>query len=115
MSSFATYTPKRGDTVHLRLPACDHLTGRYRVARTSPQIKLERISGIPKSFYIQRDEIAAFITGGYVTPIDPAELERDRKAIELRSAAPLRSRRAIAQADVDGLALFDAHRSPQLF
>ena len=43
----------------------------------------------------------------------PATTERDRALIQLRAAAPLR--RPSGQHDVDGLGLFDAHRSPTLF
>lgn len=41
------------------------------------------------------------------------EIERTRQLLELRANAPLRKPRE--QHDVDGLGLFDAHRSPTLF
>jgi hypothetical protein len=47
-----------------------------------------------------------------------ADHERAQEIVRLRSASPLRyrpGRPPTAQAEVDGLALFDQHRSPKLF
>lgn len=45
----------------------------------------------------------------------PADRERQRQMIELMQRSPKRYRRApVPQEDVDGLAIFDAYRSPSL-
>lgn len=118
MTSFPTWTPRDGDIIHVRFPDTPALTGRFTV---------EDSNGGPGRFFNLRDHRDNTVTGcirlremqdwhekGLLTPIDPAEIERDRKALELRSLAPLKGRRNFAQDDVDGLALFDAHRSPTL-
>lgn len=110
----AGFTPRDGSVIHLsrhnwyQLPA-----GRYTLREFEGRgvFNIETSDGpiavtVPDLQFQHRN--------GHLTPIDPAELERDRKALELRTLAPLRSRRAMPQADVDGLALFDSVRSPAM-
>lgn len=112
MTDFNTWTPRPGTYVHLRgdnrwqVPA-----GRYLMnAHSSPGSIGMKGSG--HTFAVDVEELQAEHGRAIATPIDPADIERDRKAIALRTLAPLRSR--TAQADVDGLGLFDHHRSPAM-
>lgn len=117
MTDFHTWTPREGDVVHYRNDAKPAMTGRYTVeispagARYGFNLRSQRdgtVTGL-----ISPPVLPYLCKQGIVTPIDPADIERERKALELRTIAPLRSRSA--QHDVDGLGLFDHHRSPGLF
>jgi hypothetical protein len=113
MTSFPTWTPRDGDIVHLArnnfwsLPA-----GRYTLKLWNG-VGFELVDH-KGPLAVARASLFEAFADGQLTPIDPAELERDRQAMNLRRLAPLRSRRPVPQIDVDGLALFDAHRSPTL-
>lgn len=117
MAKLDTWTPRVGDIVHFRDDKNPEIAGRYR---------LDLKDGEPGYFaftllrtgkahmLIKPCVLIDWEQQGIITPIEPADIERDRKALELRSLAPLRCRRATGQADVDGLALFDAVRSPAM-
>lgn len=116
MAKLTNWTPRAGDIVHFRDDKNPEIAGRYRLdlkdgedgyfaftlLRTGKAHML-----IKPCVLIEWEEL------GTITLIDPRDIERDRKALELRNLAPLRPR--ARQADVDGLALFDSVRSPTLF
>lgn len=106
------WTPRDGDIVHLsrhnwyKLPA-----GRYTLREFEGRGVFDiASSGAPIAVTVA--DLQFQHRTGHLNPIDPAEIERDRKALELRTLAPLRSR--TAQHDIDGLSLFDHHRSPAM-
>jgi hypothetical protein len=60
-----------------------------------------------------RDELRDMILGDVLEMIDPNQLAREAQLIAIRAASPMRPIDG-RTADVDGLALFDAVRSPVL-
>lgn len=113
------WTPADGDTVHFRSIAARGLkTGRYRLEREAGAwFALIGLNVIGQGS-MEAGELQALERTGLVTPISPAELERERQAVQLRCAAPLRGPRhrpLIAQDDASGLALFRHACEPSLF
>ena len=117
MTQLPTWTPREGDIVHFRDDKNPELAGRYRLDLKDDEpgyFAFTRLRSGKAHMLIWPSVLIDWHEKGAITPIDPAELERDRQLLELRSAAPLRARRPVSQSDVDGLALFDAHRAPTL-
>lgn len=115
MPRLNTWTPRAGDIVHFRDDKNPEIAGRYRldVKDDEPGYFAFTLLRTGKAhMLIKPCVLIEWEERGTITLIDPAELERDRKALELRTLAPLRGRRA--QADVDGLGLFDRVRSPTM-
>lgn len=116
MASFTNWTPRAGDIVHFRDDKNPEIAGRYRldVKADEPGYFAFTLLRTGKAhMLIKPCVLIEWQERGTITLIDPAELERDRAVLELRRLAPLRS--MAAQADVDGLALFDSVRSPAMF
>lgn len=112
MNSLTNWTPRPGTYVHLRgdnrweVPA-----GRYLMNETSIPDCIG-MKGAGWTFAVAIAELQGEHRRNIATPIDPEDIARDRLALELSLRGPLRSIRA--QADVDGLGLFDAVRSPAM-
>lgn len=114
MASFPTWTPRNGDMLHLsRENWFDLPAGRYTLREFEGEgvFDIESAAG---RVAVNVADLQAQHGLRVLTVIDPAELERDRQAIELRALAPLRSRRPGGSHDVDGLGLFDHARAPTL-
>lgn len=116
------WQPKAGDVIHYRRAGGSTLTtGRYRLeaagrADFPSLLALVGITCADEGSATPR-QLIELEAAGIVTPIDPAELERDRQVLEHKAKAPLRGRAMrpqLPQDDVDGLALFDAVRSPAM-
>lgn len=106
----ASWTPIDGTMVRLGRHNCWQLpAGCYRLAEVEKSGRFD-LDGSGMVLAVATAELQWQHRNGHLNPIDPAELERQRQALTLRTAAPLRS--TAPQADVDGLALFDLARSP---
>lgn len=107
------YTPRDGETVHLRPGNCWGLpAGRYQLRHhggTAWDIGPQAASGA---------DLAAEFAALNLTPIPRDQLEREAQEVRLRLAAPLRGNRAGAmhrQHDCSDLALFRSAAEPALF
>lgn len=120
------WTPRDGETVHLRRdnpfggPAGRYVLRAYRgepgdVIHGEP-FDLVEANGAASA--TSAPELRAMERASILTPIDPAQLERDRQALALRTHAPLRGLRTgamRAQHDASALPLFTAANELRLF
>lgn len=115
MSHFTKWTPTAGDIVHFRDDKSPEITGRYRldVKDDEPGYFAFTLLRTGKAhMLIKPCVLIEWQERGVITLFVPQDIERDRQALALRNLAPLRGRRA--QADVDGLSLFDHERAPRM-
>lgn len=116
MSALFSWAPRDGETIHLaRGNAWQLPSGRYTLKHHGHgawDIAAVSSSTVQAAY---GPDLQAEETAGRLTPISEAELERDRRVIELRTLAPLRGNRRgpmRAQHDASDLALFRAVEEP---
>lgn len=118
MSALFAWQPVDGATIHLGRGNCWQLPGgRYTLKHHG--LDAWDVVGVTSDAAqaIYGPNLVEEHAAGRVTPISAAELERDRRVVELRSAAPLRGNRAgamLAQHDASDLALFRAANEPAM-
>lgn len=66
------------------------------------------------SYILSARDLIDLDRGNAIVPVDPAVARKQAQLIAIRAASPMRPIDG-RTADVDGLALFDAVRSPSLF
>lgn len=88
--------------------------GRYRLRyeRLNAWSIISSATGIDHATH--RDELREMIDGGILEMIDPNQIAREAQIVAIRAASPMRPVDGRTAA-IDGLALFDAVRSPSLF
>lgn len=113
------WQPAHGGTVHLAqrnswaLPA-----GRYRLDHHGGgAFDLVHVTS-GEALAVNADTLRDAESAGLLTPISPAEIDRERQMLQLRALAPMRGRRGgqlAAQFGTEGLSLFAASDQPGLF
>jgi hypothetical protein len=111
-----TWTPRDGETVHLRAGTRFGPAGRYTLhLYRDHAFDIESPAGDRTATGC--DELQALEQTFRLTPISSSELLRERSEVHLRSVAPLRGNRLGAmlhQHDASDLALFRAVNEPSL-
>ncbi len=78
MNQFTAYTPRDGDTIHLRFERLPERTGRYvlGIHRDGARASLTRCATNRKTF-VDIERLIELYDAGTLTPIDAVQLERD--------------------------------------
>lgn len=87
------WTPRDGETVHLRSGnAWSFPAGRYTLRHHGGEVWTIRSRG-GESFAANQDLLEHQESATILTPISPAELEREKQAVQLLAQSPMRGRR----------------------
>lgn len=87
------WTPRDGETVHLRSGnAWSFPAGRYTLSHHGGDVWTVRSRGGASSGAI-RDLLQEQEGATILTPISPAELEREKQAVQMLAQSPMRGRR----------------------